>query len=418
MGTQTTISPVDGRVWAERPLAEGAEIEAALQAAAAAAKGWAAVPLADRVAAVGALTDALVARKDALAEEITWQMGRPIRHSPGEIDGFAERARALLEMAPGALADLALPEKAGFTRKVRREPLGVVLVLAPWNYPYLTAVNAIAPALLAGNVVVLKPSDQTPVCAERIVEAAADAGLPRGVVSCLHASHEATARMVADPRVAYVAFTGSVAGGRAVHAAAGGHLKAVGLELGGKDAAYVRPDAEIEATAAGLVDGAFFNAGQSCCGIERIYVHRDRYDAIVEAIVAETKALSLGDPTDPQTTLGPVVRSRNAEAIRAVTQEAIAAGADPADRRRALRGGRTRRPVPRTAGPRGRRSPDAGDAGGDLRARGRDRTRRRRRPRRRDGERQRVRAHRQRLDGRSGRRFRPPRSESARELRE
>jgi acyl-CoA reductase-like NAD-dependent aldehyde dehydrogenase len=262
-------------------------------------------------------------------------MGRPVAHAPGEITrGFQERAHWLLGAAAGALADEQLPARHGFVRFIRHEPLGVVLVVAPWNYPYLCSVNAVVPALLAGNAVVLKAASQTPLVGERWAEGLAAAGLPDGVFQHVVADHAAVAGMVGDPRVGFVAFTGSVAGGHAIQQAAAARFLGTGLELGGKDPAYVRADAPIEATVAELVDGAFFNAGQSCCGVERIYVHRDRFDEFVDGYVDLTRRYALGDPLDPATTLGPLVRTSAATFVREQIAEAVAKGArslvDPA----------------------------------------------------------------------------------------
>jgi acyl-CoA reductase-like NAD-dependent aldehyde dehydrogenase len=215
----------------------------------------------------------------------------------------------------------------GFTRFVRREPLGVVLTLAPWNYPYLCAVNAIIPAMAAGNTVVLKHSAQTPLCAERLQQAADAAGLPAGVFQTLHCSHDSVASMVADPRVDYVAFTGSVDGGVAVSRAGAGRFIAMGMELGGKDPAYVRADAKLDHAAPNLVEGAFFNSGQSCCGIERIYVHEAVFDNFVERYVAGVSAYTLGDPLLASSDLGPMVRASAADHVRGQTAQALAAGA-------------------------------------------------------------------------------------------
>jgi acyl-CoA reductase-like NAD-dependent aldehyde dehydrogenase len=329
VSVQRTTSPVDGRVLVERPLADGPAIGAALARAHRAQQAWGRAPLAEREALLSRAVDAFVAGRAEIAEEITWQMGRPIRHSPGEVSGFEERARTMLALADEALVDVLLPRKAGFVRFVRREPLGVVLTIAPWNYPYLTAVNAVMPALAAGNAVLLRHSAQTPLCAERMDEAFRAAGLPEGVFQFVHAGHEDTARMIASPEVDYVAFTGSVAGGRAVQQAASARFLGVGLELGGKDPAYVRPDAPFEHSVESLVEGAFFNAGQSCCGIERIYVHRDVHARFVEAFVAQVRAYRLGNPLDPETTLGPLVRTAAAEFVRGQVAEAVAAGAKP-----------------------------------------------------------------------------------------
>src|ERR1700722_5294658 len=325
--TLKTISPVDGRIYVERPLETGAGIDRALDAAQLAQRAWASLTLAARCAILDRAVDAFVAKANDLAAEITWQMGRPIRHSPGEIRGFEERARYMLNIAPEALAAVQPGDKAGFHRQIKRVPLGIVAVVAPWNYPYLTAVNAVLPALIAGNAVVLKASHQTPLCAERFLEAFASAGVPAGVFQYLHLSHADTARLMGDARVASVCFTGSVAGGRAVVAATASGFATAGLELGGKDPAYVRADANLAHAVDTLTDGAFFNAGQSCCGIKRIYVAASRYEEFVSGVVDLTKEYRLGSPLDPETTLGPVVRTSAAEAVRAQVREAVSRGA-------------------------------------------------------------------------------------------
>jgi acyl-CoA reductase-like NAD-dependent aldehyde dehydrogenase len=270
----------------------------------------------------------MVDRADEIGAELTWQMGRPIAHSPFEIRrGFAERARHMIDIAADALADIKAEPRPGFERFIRREPVGVVLVLAPWNYPYLASVNAVIPAILAGNSVILKVAQQTPRVAERYAAAFAAAGLPDDVFQFVHADHDQVASMIRDPRIAFVAFTGSVAGGHAVQHAAAGRFIAANLELGGKDPAYVRPDADLESTVANLVDGAYFNAGQSCCAIERIYVHRDVYRGFVDAFVELTRGYRLGNPLDAATTLGPMVRTAAADFVRDQVREAQKQGA-------------------------------------------------------------------------------------------
>jgi acyl-CoA reductase-like NAD-dependent aldehyde dehydrogenase len=325
--TQKTISPVDGRVYVERSLATDAQIHQAMERAHLAQSKWKSIPLTERIAFVNRFIDAFVARKDKIAEEITWQMGRPISQSPGEVRGFEERARHMVSIAADALADLDAGPKQGFRRFIRREPLGVVLVLAPWNYPYLTSVNSIVPALLAGNAVILKHSNQTPLCAERFAECFKEAGLPDGVFQFLHCTHEQTALMIAAAAIDFVCFTGSVDGGHAVQRAASSRFIGTGLELGGKDPAYVRADADLAHSVENLVDGAFFNSGQSCCGIERIYAHEKIYDSFVDGFVKLTRQYRLGDPTDANTNLGPMVRARAAEFAREQVSEAIAVGA-------------------------------------------------------------------------------------------
>ena len=322
-----TYSPVDGSIYVERIQADSKQIDATLAQAQVAQRAWRGVGRADRIRALEAFVDAFVAEKKAIAEELTWQMGRPLAQTPGEVGGFEDRARTMLALAPDALADVVPPSKPGFERFIRREPLGVVLCLAPWNYPYLCAVNAVVPALAAGNAVVLKHSDQTPLCAERIVAAGARAGLPKGLLQFLHCSHDQVAQVIRDPRIDFVAFTGSVEGGRAVSEAAAGRFIGVGLELGGKDPAYVRADADLDHAIPNLVEGVCFNSGQSCCGVERIYVHEDVYDRVVEGYVAHLKGYCLGNPLDPQVDLGPLVRASAADHVRRQIGQAIDRGA-------------------------------------------------------------------------------------------
>jgi acyl-CoA reductase-like NAD-dependent aldehyde dehydrogenase len=326
---QKTVSPIDGQILVERPLAQDADVEAALARSMRAREAFAATSIEERAELCSRLVDAFVAQGPSIAEEITRQMGRPIAFSPGEIRGFEERARHMIGAAAHALTDLEPEPKAGFSRFVRHEPLGLVFTIAPWNYPYLTSVNSIVPALMAGNVVLLKHSSQTPLCAERYAEAARAAGLPEGVFQYLHLSHDQVERTIADPRVDFVAFTGSVAGGHAVVDAARGRFIQSGLELGGKDPGYVREDADLAQAAESLVDGAFFNSGQSCCGIERIYVHESLFDDFVEAAVELTRRYVLGDPLDPRTTLGPMVRTSAADFVRAQIESARQKGARP-----------------------------------------------------------------------------------------
>jgi len=324
---QRTISPIDGSVYVERPLAEPAEIEAALARAAKAQAEWQRRSVTERVELVHALVDALMAKTEAIAEELSWQMGRPIRHAPLEVGGVEERARYMADIAESSLADVQVGEKEGFVRYIRREPMGVVFVVAPWNYPFLTAVNAVVPAILAGNAVLLKHSAQTPRVAERFSEAGREAGLPEGVLEHIHLNHAGVAAVIGDPRTGHVAFTGSVEGGHAIQRATAERFIVAGLELGGKDPAYVRADAPMPQSVETLVDGSFFNAGQSCCGIERIYVHEQIYDEFVEAFVELSRQYVVGNPLESETTMGPVVRQSAADFIRGQVRAAVDAGA-------------------------------------------------------------------------------------------
>ncbi|HUS53513.1 MAG TPA: aldehyde dehydrogenase family protein [Thermohalobaculum sp.] len=326
MGTLRLISPVNGEVYVERPVASRAEVDAALVTARAAQKDWAARSLADRTALVRAGIARLRAMNDDIVPEIAWQMGRPIRYG-GEIGGVEERAYHMADIAEAALAPMVIEDSAKFSRMIRREPLGVVMVIAPWNYPYLTAVNTIAPALIAGNAVVLKHATQTLLAGERFQQAFDAAGLPEGLFCNLALDHATTEAMLAARAVDFINFTGSVGGGRAIERAAAGTFMGVGLELGGKDPGYVRADADLESAVATLIDGAMFNSGQCCCGIERIYVAEPLFDEFVERAVAITNAYVLGDPLDPATTMGPMAQIRFARLVRDQTVEAVLKGA-------------------------------------------------------------------------------------------
>lgn len=322
------ISPVDGSVYAERTYVSDREINDKISLADKAYKDWKKTTLIERITKVRKVIDYFKTNADAMALEITHQMGRPIQYTPFEITGgFVERAEMMISLAEESLRDIIIPDKTGFTRFIRREPLGKVFVLAPWNYPYLTSVNAIVPAILAGNVVVLKHANQTAICAERYQAAFDEAGFPEGVFQSIHMDHDQVADVVEGKMIDYVAFTGSVRGGQAVQGAASNSFMSLGLELGGKDPAYVCEDALVSSAIDNLVDGAFFNSGQSCCGVERIYVASAVYDEFVAGFVALTKKYIIGNPLDSATMLGPLVRASNAKTVLRHIEEAKSKGA-------------------------------------------------------------------------------------------
>ena len=321
------ISPVNGKLYASRPIASKKAIDAAFAAAHAAQDKWKRLPLAERAAYCSAAVDAMLAMKDEIVPELAWQMGRPIRYGAGELRGFEERARFMISVAAEALSPHKPAPKDGFTRYISREPHGVVFTIAPWNYPYLTAVNSIIPALMAGNTVILKHASHTLLVAERFQKAFDAAKLPKGVFQHLVMSHAQASAVIASGAANMVCFTGSVAGGVAMEQAAAGKFLALGLELGGKDPAYVRSDANLAHAVENLVDGAFFNSGQSCCGIERIYVHKSLYKDFVEGFVDLTKKYVLGSPLDEATTLGPLVKPEAADFVRKQIKSALRAGA-------------------------------------------------------------------------------------------
>ncbi|WP_210497033.1 aldehyde dehydrogenase family protein [Microvirga antarctica] len=321
------ISPINGRELARRSLPSEAAIAAAFEAARVAQRAWRSVAIAERETRVAAFLDALLAMNQEVVPEIAQQMGRPVRYG-GEFGGVEERARHMMSIAADSLGPIpAANPKAGFRRMIKREPVGVVLVIAPWNYPYLTAINTIVPALMAGNAVLLKHASQTLLAGDRFQLAADRAGLPKGLFQNLVLSHDQTSRLLGAGLVDHCNFTGSVAGGRAIERAAAGTFTTLGLELGGKDPAYVRHDANLQHAIANLVDGAFFNSGQCCCGIERIYVHESHYDRFVEGAVALVNTYVLGNPLDESTTLGPMAHKRFADLVRRQNEEAVAKGA-------------------------------------------------------------------------------------------
>jgi len=326
------ISPVDGSIVAQRKPAGEADILNTIQASSSVQAAWQHTSVQQRAALCHKAIDIMRDNAADLAIEITRLMGRPVLYSPGELRGLEQRARYMIDIAEQELADIPIKhseanDKPGLTRFIRHQPLGTVLVLAPWNYPYLTAVNAIVPALMAGNTVILKHSKQTLLCAERFQQAFLDAGIPAGVFQYLHLDHENTSKLIKSSSINFVSFTGSVSGGKAVELAAAGLFKGVALELGGKDPAYVMRDADLDYSVENLVDGAFFNSGQSCCAVERIYVHADIFDPFVEQFVDRVKQYRLGNPLHADTTLGPMVNTGAAEFVREQIKQAVASGA-------------------------------------------------------------------------------------------
>lgn len=320
------ISPIDGSVFAER---EALSPEAARQAAdraRAAQADWAARPLRERIDLVRAGIAAVGAMNDELVPELARMMGRPVRYG-GEFGGFEERGSHMATIAEEALADIAVGEDATVKRYIKRIPHGVVLVVAPWNYPYMTAINTVAPALIAGNSVLLKHATQTLLAGERMARAFHSAGVPEAVFQNVFLDHATTSTLLADRAFDFVNFTGSVDGGRAMEQAAAGTFTGLGLELGGKDPGYVMEDADLDAAVAALIDGAMFNSGQCCCGIERIYVHESLYEAFVDKAVAIVEGYKLGNPLAADTDIGPMANIRFAREVRSQIDEALAAGA-------------------------------------------------------------------------------------------
>ncbi|NUH66987.1 aldehyde dehydrogenase family protein [Sulfitobacter sp. S0837] len=326
MTTVKCISPIDGSVYAERETLSPEAAQDAVARARKAQKAWAARPLQERVDLVMGALKEIENSTDRMTKELAHQMGRPVRYG-GEFGGLQERTSHMAKIAADALAPKVIEDSDAFSRKIMREPHGVVFVVAPWNYPYMTANNTIAPALIAGNTVILKHASQTILVGEHLADAYRAAGVPEDVFQNVVLSHDTTSALIADNTFDFVNFTGSVGGGQAMERAAAGTFTGVATELGGKDPAYVRADANLDAAVDGVMDGAMFNAGQCCCGIERIYVHESLYDSFVEKAVAWVNNLNLGNPLEEATTLGPMANVRFANEVRAQIEEAVAAGA-------------------------------------------------------------------------------------------
>ena len=320
------ISPVDGSVYAERDYLNELDALTRIKRARNSQKTWAKVPLGERIQLIEAGVRKLGESNNQVINELAWQMGRPIRYG-GEFNGVHERASYMASIASDALQDITIENSNKFKRIIKRVPHGVVLVIAPWNYPYMTAINTIAPALIAGNSVVLKHASQTPLVGERLIEAFHAAGVPKDVFQNLFLNHQTTSKLISSKSFNFVNFTGSVAGGKTIEAAASGTFTHLGLELGGKDPGYVMEDADLDNAVETLIDGSMFNSGQCCCGIERIYVNKNLFEPFIERAITIVQNYKLGNPLEEETTLGPVANIKLANSIRSQSKNAVASGA-------------------------------------------------------------------------------------------
>ena len=327
MTTITVDNPFTGETACTVTLADAAAVDATLERARIAARAWRTSAIANRIALCERAVAAMESRADVIAADITRMMGKPIAQAKGEVAGMAARARHMISIAEASLADVALPPKEGFERRIAKEPLGVVFDLPAWNYPLLTAVSAVVPAVLAGNAVIVKHSPRTPLCGQHFAHAFGGAGAPKDLVQALDCDHPTSERIVSDPRVDFVVFTGSVYGGHRIQEAAAKRFVGACLELGGNDPSYVAEDADLEKTAESIVDGAIYNAGQSCCAVERVYVHRSVYKKLVELCEPIVRAYVMGDPTDAKTTLGPIAQAGHVGELEAMVADARARGA-------------------------------------------------------------------------------------------
>jgi acyl-CoA reductase-like NAD-dependent aldehyde dehydrogenase len=324
--THRIDNPYTGETVAERKFIQDSEVEGLVSRAFRAHKAWAKTPLEGRIAVVERFCKAIEHDSERIAREVTQSMGKPLGQARGEVRTMLMRARTMISLAAEALRDEPLPAVPGFTRFIRHEPVGVVLAIGAWNYPLLISVNVVVPAVLAGNAVLVKQANRTALAGDAFQRAFAEAGAPEGLVTAIDATHETSAKIIARPEVGFVSFTGSVRGGHEVYREGAKRFIDVGLELGGKDPAYVAPDADIDHAIANIVDGAYYNAGQSCCGVERIYVHASLYDKFVEGALAEVRKYRLGDPFEATTSMGPMAQPEAPQKLEAQTEEARAKG--------------------------------------------------------------------------------------------
>ena len=320
------ISPIDGEIFAKRNTLSLKDAKDKVQLLRAAQKAWSARPLAERISLVMEGVDAVGKMDDQIVPELAQMMGRPIRYG-GEFGGFKERAQYMSEIAEQALQDIEISNDSSFKRYIKRIPHGLVFVVAPWNYPYMTAINTIAPALIAGNVVALKHATQTLLVGERLVDAFISVGIPEDVFINMYLDHDTTSRLIEENSFDFVNFTGSLRGGIEMERAAAGTFTPVGTELGGKDPGYVMEDADLDAAVETLIDGAMFNSGQCCCGIERIYVVESLYEKFLNKAINIVQNYKLGNPLEPETTIGPMANKRFSDEVRLQINEAIELGA-------------------------------------------------------------------------------------------
>jgi acyl-CoA reductase-like NAD-dependent aldehyde dehydrogenase len=307
-------------------LAGESAAEAVLERARIASRAWRTTNLQERISLCEHMVGALEAKGAGIAADITRMMGKPLAQALAEVKTCAARARHMVEIAEGALADLLLPLSDRFERRIVREPLGVVLDLPAWNYPLLTAVNCVVPAVLSGNAVIVKHSPRTPLCGEHFARAFADAGAPAGLVQALHCDHAMSGRLVGDRRVDHVVFTGSIFGGHRIVEAASTRFLHPCLELGGNDPAYVAPDCDLAHSVESIVDGAMYNAGQSCCAVERVYVHKAVYKTFLEMAEPLVCGYVMGDPASEKTTLGPIAQPQHTAELEAFVHDARVRG--------------------------------------------------------------------------------------------
>jgi succinate-semialdehyde dehydrogenase/glutarate-semialdehyde dehydrogenase len=337
MTTMLSINPATGDTLAEHPMLSAQELERLLALAAEAAPRWRRTPVAERAAVVARLGELLDAEKERLGRLMTLEMGKPIQAAIDEAAKCATGCRFYAEHGPSFVADTVIDDE-GHRSFVSYQPLGVVLAIMPWNFPFWQVIRFLAPALVAGNVGLLKHASNVPGCAMELESLVRRAGAPDGVFQALLIGSDAVAGLLADPRVAAATLTGSEGAGRSVGQHAGEQLKKTVLELGGSDAFVVMPSADVDQAIDTAVKARTINNGQSCIAAKRFIVHRAVAERFLAGFTDGMRALRVGDPLDPHTQLGPLATARLAEELEAQVEESVAKGA------RVLCGGRRTAP--------------------------------------------------------------------------
>ena len=326
MSRLTLHNPANGRVIAEIDADDPAAVAAKAQRARAALPAWAAASMTERKACIARFRDALAAQTETLAIALTTEVGKPIRQSRGEIDGLQARIDFFLAQAEHSTATETVFDEAGLSEHISHEPLGVVANISAWNYPYFVGSNVFVPALLTGNTVLYKPSEYATLTGLHIERLMREAGVPADVFIAVIGAGDVGAALV-EQRLDGLFFTGSHATGTRIAASLGRRLVKLQLELGGKDPSYVCEDADLPAAAASLADGAMYNTGQSCCSVERIYVHEQVHDEFVERFLEAVRGFRVGDPMDEATYVGPLTRPEQLDLLQAQVDDALAKGA-------------------------------------------------------------------------------------------
>ena len=321
------VNPSTSEIFRELPYQSWEEVKARLKLAGQVQKKWKNSSIDSRISLVQNAMEYFKENENLIAEDITLQMGKPIQQSKNEVRSMIHRAEICCGLTEDALKDISLPDKYGLKRYIKREPMGLVLNIAAWNYPLLIAINVIVPAVLAGNAVAIKHSSLTPLCAIAFEEAFKHGGAFEGLVSSLIIDHITTEKTIKSGLIHHVAFTGSVKGGRRVQTSASSQFMDVNLELGGKDPTYIREDANLYSAVPEVMDGVFYNAGQSCCAVERIYVHHSLFDEFVKQATQFMNNLKIGDPMNASINMGPLAQKSGIKTVENQLKNATDKGA-------------------------------------------------------------------------------------------